>query len=63
MSARSQQWARRYLEDGYVPIPVPPGSKHPNRPGWQDERYTLEDIPRCWSNGQNVGLLTGAPSR
>jgi hypothetical protein len=63
MSARSQQWARRYLEDGYVPIPVPPGSKNPNRPGWQDERHTLEDITRCWSNGQNVGLLTGAPSR
>src|SRR5215217_4045079 len=63
MSARSQDWARRYIEDGYAPIPVPPGSKNPNRPGWQDERHTLEDVSRCWSNGQNVGLLTGAPSR
>jgi hypothetical protein len=63
MSARSQRWARRYIELGYAPIPVPPGSKNPYRPGWQDERHTLDDIPRSWSNGQNVGLLTGAPSR
>src|SRR5215217_5367323 len=63
MSAKSQEWARRYLELGYAPIPVPPSSKSPNRTGWQDERHTLEDVSRCWSNGQNVGLLTGAPSR
>ena len=62
MSARSQGWARRYIELGYAPIPVPPGSKNPNRPGWQDERHTLDDILRCWSNGQNIGLLTGASS-
>jgi hypothetical protein len=62
MSAKTQAYARRYIQVGYAPIPVPAGSKNPNRPGWQDERHTLEDVDRCWNNGQNVGLLTGEPS-
>jgi hypothetical protein len=62
VSTKTQAYARRYIERGYAPIPVPVGSKNPNRPGWDRERYTLEDIPRCWNNGQNIGLLTGEPS-
>jgi hypothetical protein len=46
----------------YAPIPVPAGEKNPNRPGWERERHALEDVPRCWNNSQNVGLLTGAAS-
>jgi hypothetical protein len=63
MSAKTQAYARRYIELGFAPIPVPAGSKNPNRHGWESERHTLEDVPRCWNNGQNVGLLTGAPSK
>src|SRR5215213_100440 len=63
MSAKTRAYARRYIEHGFAPIPVPVGSKNPNRLGWESEQHTLEDVPRCWSNGQNVGLLTGAPSK
>ena len=62
MSARSQEWARHYIESGYAPVQVPTGSKNPNRRGWERERHTLEDVARCWNNGQNIGLLTGEPS-
>lgn len=62
MSAKTQAYARRYIELGYTPIPVPPREKNPNRRGWQDERWTTEDVPHCWSNGQGIGLLTGEPS-
>src|SRR5215207_9406812 len=54
--------AERYLRAGLAVIPVPAGEKNPNRRGWQQERWTIADIPRCWSNGQNIGLLTGEPS-
>src|SRR5215213_9267880 len=63
MSAKTRAYARRYIEHGFAPIPVPVGSKNPNRLGWESEQHTLEDVPRCWTNGQNVGLLTGAPSK
>lgn len=61
MSA-AQEAARRYIRCGLAVVPVPASEKNPNRRGWQNERWTLEDVPRCWSNGQNVGLLTGEPS-
>jgi hypothetical protein len=62
MSTKTQTWVRRYLERDFAPIAVPPGAKNPNRPGWQDERVTLEDVPHVFDNGQNVGVLNGAPS-
>ena len=62
MSAKTQAYASRYIELGYALIPVPAGVKNPNRRGWEQEHHTPEDIPRCWNNGQNLGLLTGAPS-
>lgn len=62
MSAKTQGWARRYIERGFAPIPVPAGSKNPGREGWQDLRLTLEDIPRYFNNGQNVGAFNGEPS-
>lgn len=61
-TAARRRAAVSYLERGIAVIPVPAGEKSPNRPGWQDERLTPGDVPRCWTNGQNVGLLTGEPS-
>jgi putative DNA primase/helicase len=55
--------AERYLRAGLAVIPVPGGTKNPNRPGWQHERWTVEDVPRMWDNGQGVGMLLGEPSR
>src|SRR5215217_6736448 len=57
-----QEEARLYIERGFAVIPVPAGSKNPNRKGWQNERWTVKDVPRLWNNGQNVGVLCGTPS-
>src|SRR5215203_1409 len=54
--------AERYLREGIQVIPVPAGEKNPNRRNWQSERWTVEDVPRLWDNGQGVGILWGEPS-
>ncbi|MCA1716262.1 MAG: phage/plasmid primase, P4 family [Actinobacteria bacterium] len=58
----SAKAAARYIEQGWAPIPVPAGEKSPGRDSWQDLRIGLEDIPRYFTNGQNVGLHCGEPS-
>jgi putative DNA primase/helicase len=54
--------ARGYMEEGNATIPVPLGEKNPNRPNWQNERWTPEDAARLWNNGQGIGILWGEPS-
>ena len=54
--------AARYLQSGVCVIPVPAGEKNPNRSGWESLRIRAEDIPKYWSNGQNIGIHTGEPS-
>jgi len=44
VSAKTQAYARRYIELGFAPIPVPAGLKNPNRGGWESERHTLERL-------------------
>jgi hypothetical protein len=51
-----------YIERGLAAIPVPRGSKNPNRKDWEKERWRVEDVPRLWNNGQNVGVLCGEAS-
>ena len=43
-------------------IPVPTEQKNPGYEDWQNLRLTSEDVPRYWTNGQNIGLLNGEPS-
>lgn len=50
------------IRRGAAPIPVPAGEKNPRRDGWESLRISEEDVPRFWTNGQNVGLLCGGPS-
>jgi hypothetical protein len=54
--------ATKYIARGVAVIPVPDGEKKPGLPGWQDLRLTEEDVPRYWTNGQNIGALNGKPS-
>ena len=54
--------AARYIRSGLAVVPVPPRSKNPNRPGWERLRITLEEIPRYFDSGQNIGIHLGEPS-
>lgn len=54
--------AIHYIGQGYSPIPLPSGFKKPTRPGWQKLEIGIDDVPRYFTNGQNIGLLMGAPS-
>ena len=46
--------ATALIRCGVSVIPIPAGEKNPNRPDWQDERHTAEDVPFCWTNGQKT---------
>jgi hypothetical protein len=43
-------------------IPVPAGEKNPGRTGWERLRISEDEAKSYWTNGQNIGLLTGEPS-
>ena len=58
----SAKAAARYIERGYTVVPVPARSKNPGRDKWEELRITLEDVPRYFNNGQNIGLHNGEPS-
>lgn len=58
----SARAAEKYIREGRAPIPIPAGRKNPNRRGWQNERWTMEDVPRVWTAEQNIGILNGEPS-
>lgn len=53
--------ARRYLERGFAPIPVPARTKAPIRSDWQHLRVSAEQTEELF-RGANVGLLLGTPS-
>ncbi len=61
-TAETRRAVEGYLREGMAVIPVPSGEKNPNRRGWQTERRSIEDVPRLWTNGQNVGILLGERS-
>jgi putative DNA primase/helicase len=54
--------ATALIRRGVAVVPVPSGEKNPGREGWEALRITEEEIPRYWTNGQNIGLLCGEPS-
>ena len=58
----SRRAAVGLIRRGVAPIPVPSGSKNPNRVGWEALRISEEEVPGYWTNGQNVGVLCGEPS-
>ena len=55
--------AREYLRRGWSPIAVEPHGKVPKpRCGWEKQRLTETDLPKCFSDGNNVGIHFGTPS-
>lgn len=55
--------ARRYIEQGRSPVPIPPKAKGPVIKGWQKLRITLNDLPKYFNGReQNIGLILGEAS-
>jgi hypothetical protein len=54
--------ARRWLERGYYPIPVPFRKKAPVIDGWPKLRLTSDQLPQYFNGRQiNIGVLLGDP--
>jgi len=58
----SLRTAEEYCSRGWAVVPIPGNTKAPKLPGWQNLKLTIEDLPRYFNNGQNVGVLLGEPS-
>jgi P4 family phage/plasmid primase-like protien len=58
----SAKAAARYIERGWAPVPIPARQKGPRISDWQRLRIGLEDVPRYFNNGQNVGIINGEAS-
>lgn len=54
--------ARSYLQRGWVPIPIPRGSKKPVLEAWPTLRLAEENLADSFQADGNIGLLTGEPS-
>ncbi len=50
-----QLWVKRYLDEGWSPIPIPAGEKGPRGSGWESKSYS----PADFSAGMNVGVHLG----
>src|SRR5215210_2451398 len=51
--------AARYIERGWAPVPIPARQKGPQIPGWNRLRSSASDVPRYFTNRQNIGIING----
>src|SRR5262245_2608629 len=61
-TSRTLAAARRMVERGWSPVPVPARSKVPILSGWQNLRLTRDDLPAHFREGDNLGVHFGEPS-
>ena len=54
--------AQRYLQRGWMPVHIPPGTKGPRRKGWQKLRLTEADLPKHFNRPGNIGIVLGEAS-
>ena len=54
--------AKEYVQRGWSTIPVPKREKAPTHSGWQNLRLKESDLKQYFSNGSNIGVLTGEAS-
>ncbi len=50
------------VREGKAVVPVPTGEKGPVLTGWTTLRLAEADLPDFFGNGENLGLILGAPS-
>lgn len=61
-SQNAKSKAASYIERGWQVVPVLKGEKRPVLDAWQNLRLTLDDLPKYFNDGQNVGVMLGEPS-
>src|SRR4051794_7528986 len=54
--------ARRELQRGRQPIPIPVGQRNPVLKGWPKLRLTPDDLLDHFGKSSNLGILNGEPS-
>lgn len=54
--------ARRYLSQGYCPLPIQAGEKSPRLRGWTSLRLSEADLAAHFHPDSNIGLILGEPS-
>jgi hypothetical protein len=59
---RLRNAVKRFLEKGWMVVPVPPNEKAPKTKGWQNLHIKESEINEYISDDSNIGLLTGQPS-
>jgi Bifunctional DNA primase/polymerase, N-terminal len=63
MTIYSNNIVRTYIENNFLPIPIPFQSKQPVIKGWQHLKITPKNIDQYFNgNAMNIGVLTGALS-
>jgi putative DNA primase/helicase len=55
--------AELWAQDGFWPIPLKPNSKKPIGNKWTQLRLKPDELPEHFSNGNNLGVLTGVGPR
>lgn len=55
-------WARRYKDRGWSPIPLKHEDKAPESTAWQRQSFADDQIDAVFTEGKNIGLLLGPPS-
>lgn len=59
MTAATLEAATAYRRRNWYPLPIPSGSKAPIVKGWSTLQLGLDELPRHFGAGGNVGLLLG----
>ena len=60
----TQDAARRYIEQGRAPVPIPFKAKKPVLKGWQNLRLTLKTVLKRFNgHEQNIGIILGEASK
>jgi hypothetical protein len=55
-------YARRYIERGFAPVPIPAREKGPRIQDWPNLRLTEDSLPLYFKDGCNVGVILGRAS-
>lgn len=57
------KYARKYTRRGWSVLPIPAKEKAPRLKGWQKLRLNKSDLADYFSEGGNIGVLLGDPSK